>query len=284
MLRILLIFSAPLAGVGFGGDSGLAQDPAGQAPVRPTSTSDAPPQPSAVALETTRRDEIALQIIQATNLFREGQQLSTLTSNLRLGQTAYDFAHFMASTQKYGHHADGRTPAERANAHQYDYCIVLENIAWRHGTKAFTADELAKGFVEGWQNSPPHRRAMLDDEIVETAVAVVGNEKNAFYAVQLFGLPKSAQQEFQIVNQTAGEVQYRLKAGDRNESFQLAPRTTRTHFECHRAQIEVAGSPELIGKVTSGVKYLLTTGDNQQLSVERKAIQDDVAEPDADAP
>ena len=87
--------------------------------------------------------------------------------------TAQAFADYMARTDRYGHTADGNQPSDRAKARGYDYCIVLENIAYAFNSEGFTGEKLAGQFVTGWQNSPGHRRNMLDPDVTETGVAVL---------------------------------------------------------------------------------------------------------------
>lgn len=38
------------------------------------------------------------------------------------------------------------------------YCIVSENIAHQYNSLGFTTEELAEQFVQGWKNSPGHRK------------------------------------------------------------------------------------------------------------------------------
>jgi uncharacterized protein YkwD len=74
---------------------------------------------------------VAQLIIHRTNAFRQEEDRQQVAANPQLMQTAQDFAHFMARTDKYGHTADGNRPATRAKQHGYAYCMVSENIA-RH--------------------------------------------------------------------------------------------------------------------------------------------------------
>jgi uncharacterized protein YkwD len=66
-------------------------------------------------------------------------------------RTAQYFADYMARTDEYGHHADGRSPMERARRQGYAPCIVSENIAYRYTSdpEGFTAEEWPAGSSEG---------------------------------------------------------------------------------------------------------------------------------------
>ena len=111
-----------------------------------------------------------------------------------------------------------------------------ENIAYQFKTTGFDTAELAKQFFEGWKNSPPHRENMLDPDVTETGVALAQSEQTGvFYAVQMFGRPKSMQIEFSIQNPTEQEVRYRI--GSR--TFVLPPRYTRTHTRCRPGEVEL---------------------------------------------
>ena len=106
---------------------------------------------------------------------------------------------------------------------------MTENIAWQYRASGFAADELARVLVQRWQESPPHRRNMLDPDVVDTGMAVAQSASTArWYAVQMFGRPRSAQLVFRLTNEAGTTVRYRL--GD--ETFDLPPGVTRTHERC----------------------------------------------------
>ena len=155
--------------------------------------------------------EAAKQIFDATNRFRREEKRSELKENRQLAETAAYFARFMASTDKYGHEADGKTPADRAKEHKYDYCAIAENIAYVYSSEGYTTDEVAKGLVEGWKKSPGHRKNMLDPDVTEAGMAVAQSEKSGkYYGVQMFGRPRSAMIEFEVVNESGEDVKYQV--------------------------------------------------------------------------
>jgi hypothetical protein len=181
-----------------------------------------------------RFDEAARHIIEQTNQFRREQHRPAVTSNDKLMATARDFAAWMASTDMYGHESDGRQPWGRAKAHGYDYCEVAENIAYAWRTTAFTSEELVKEFVEGWEHSPGHRKNMLDPELTETGVAMAQSaDTGLYYAVQMFGRPRSLRIEFRIANRSGMAVKY--KVGDK--TYDLPPRVIMTHELCRPADV-----------------------------------------------
>jgi uncharacterized protein YkwD len=120
-------------------------------------------------------------VVNLTNEFRTREGRGTLILAPKLDETAQDFAEFMARTDKYGHAADGKQPAARAKQHGYDPCIVAENIAYQYRSAGFSTQELAHGFVQGWMDSPGHRKNMLDADVTETAVAIAQSGKSGYY-------------------------------------------------------------------------------------------------------
>lgn len=190
------------------------------------------PDPSTFKLDpgaaTADVDAAAKSIVELTNAFRKKEGLSEQKINPELTATAKDFAKFMASTHKYGHEADGKTAAQRAEAHKYAYCIVLENIAMQFRSDGFKTDDLAKAFTQAWIDSPGHRANMVNPHAVETGVGVAMSANGAYYAVQLFGRPKSMMFTIKVTNSSRSKITYTLG----EDSFEIVPRMTRTHGMC----------------------------------------------------
>jgi hypothetical protein len=154
--------------------------------------------------------------------------------NDKLTAAAKGFAEYMARTLRYGHTADGSKPADRAAKQGYEYCLIAEKIAYAYKSTAFTAEDLAKQFVEGWEKSPGHRKNMLDRDVTETGVAVALNpESGYFFAVQVFGRPKSLAIEFRITDRSGDTVRYRVD----DQTFDLPPRYSRMHQTCRTPEV-----------------------------------------------
>ncbi len=213
--------------------------------------------------ETKRPDlaEAAQRIIASTNAFRQQQNLATIEPDLQLGKAARYFADFMARTDKYGHSADGQAPAARAKKFGYEYCIVAENIAYQFSSAGFATVELADRLFQGWQNSPGHRKNMLDPNVTESAVAIAhSRDTGHYYAVQLFGRPKSESIEFSVANRAGAAVEYSVDG----QTFTLPPLVTRTHQRCKPSQLEFRGKTL---KPVNGQRVVVV---NDQGSVELK--------------
>ncbi len=177
-------------------------------------------------------------MVISTNEFRRQEALQATKHAPQLASAARYFADFMARTGKYGHSADGTEPAARAKRFGYDYCIVSENIAQLYRSDGIATAELANRLVKGWQDSPEHRKNMLDPNVTETAVAIARSPKtDYYYAVQLFGRPTSQSIEFKVANRVGVAVSYALDG----QTYQLPPRTTITHQVCKPAAVEFRG-------------------------------------------
>ena len=166
------------------------------------------------------------RIVVLTNKFRESEKRAGVAESKVLMETAKGFAEYMASTDRYGHEADGSNPGDRATKRGYEFGLISENIAYSFSSEGFEAEALAKQFEEGWEKSPGHRRNMLDPDVTETGVAVSRSEKTGYYyAVQMFGRPKSASIKFEVVNRSDSAVSYKIM----DRGFKIEPRYTMQH-------------------------------------------------------
>jgi uncharacterized protein YkwD len=227
--------------------------------------SDAAAQPDAVERATLDR----------VNAYRQEHGRARLSVSERLQRAAEDFAAYMARTGRYGHEADGRRPADRASAAGYAWCLVAENIAWRHRSTGFTDEELVSGFFEGWRDSPDHRKNILDAALTETGIALVRSRATGrWYAVQMFGRPKSAQFAFQVFNRSGTRVRYRVDG----QEFDLPPRLLWHHTVCRPAATVAFTLPTRSGgrprpvsvEVTRAARLAVVTADDGTLVVRRE--------------
>lgn len=181
------------------------------------------------ALAMPDAEQAALSIVEQTNLLRRSAGIAAVAADPQLTATARQFSAFMAKSDRYAHDADGRQPAERAAAQGYDFCLVAENIAYQYSTAVFDTNELASRFERGWENSPGHRRNMLDAEATQTGVALAqapGSKR--WYAVQMFGRPAALRMRFEIANRSQQPLVYTLGT----TAHTLPPRVTRQHESC----------------------------------------------------
>jgi uncharacterized protein YkwD len=217
--------------------------------------------------DSGKRPDLAkvIQLItEHTNAFREQEKRGPVAVNKELAAAAQYFADYMAKNDEYGHTADGKRPTERANQHGYDHCIVLENIAYAFDSRGFDAGPLGERFFTGWRESSGHRKNMLDPDVTETGVAVARSEKTGhYYAVQMFGRPKSAALEFKIHNRSDEAIRYVIE----EETFNLPPRATRTHRRCRPAEASFIWpgeeKPDASVKPASGETFVVTKDGNE---------------------
>ncbi len=217
--------------------------------------------------------EVEKLLLDGTNDLRKEQEKGKLKSEEKLTASARAFAEFMASNDKYGHDADGRDPSVRVKEHGYDFCAISENIAYQYNSEGFTTSELARQLLEGWKNSPGHRKNMLDADVTEAGMGVAQSKKSGkYYAVQLFGRPKSAAIEFEVVNKAGQDCEYELDG----EKFDLPDRVTRTHTICLPGTLTFAwrkkdGKPEPFRPEAGDTFEVTKEGD--QLKVSRKQAE-----------
>lgn len=181
---------------------------------------------------------VAVSRIRAmTNELRTSQGVAAIAPDPRLSAAAQEFASFMARSGKYGHDADGRTPSQRAKGKGYDHCVVLENIAYQETNMVLAAEDLARIFMDGWENSPGHRKNMLDADVTQIGVGVAQAESGRYYAVQLFAQPENAMTNFEVRNRSAATIGYRVG----ETAYSLGPAAWRTHGVCRAVKLAVQG-------------------------------------------
>ena len=224
--------------------------------------------------EETRPDlsEVVQKIVDLTNEFRGEHDLNAVATNERLAKTSQYFADFMARTGKYGHTADDNTPAERAEQHEYAYCMVSENIAYQFRSTGFAADELAERLVTGWKESPEHRENMLDPDLMEIGVAVARAEDSpTYFAVQMFGRPDSAAISFEVTNESETEVEYTVCCGGSDRTFPLGPKQQRRHQRCRPTTIEFRDLETTLD-VEDGARYVVRQTPAGSLEVANRRL------------
>lgn len=208
--------------------------------------------PSSPAADPPRNEEAAASprllpaaagsIVKSTNDFRQQHDEAPLEVDDQLQQAAETFAKYMAAESKYGHGADGRTPAERAEAAGYQYCMVRENIAYRRQPGEADPEDLATNFTQGWIDSPEHRENLVADYVTETGVAIATTDGHTFYAVQLFGRPQSASIRIRLSNETDTAHLLRVENDYGADEFELPPRMRLTMTRCLSTKLSLANA------------------------------------------
>jgi len=176
-----------------------------------------------------------LAIVQHTNAFRKEEGLGPVRRNPALDQAARSFARYLATSGKFAHEADGRTPAKRASAAGYRYCNIAENLAFHRDRRGFTVERLARETMEGWKKSPGHRKNLMLSRVTEIGVGVArapaGNP--TFLSVQMLGRPSSLSFQFAVTNKSKTAVAYTF-AG---KSHDIPPHAVITHKTCEPGRL-----------------------------------------------
>ncbi|WDQ18319.1 CAP domain-containing protein [Rhodopirellula sp. P2] len=198
-----------------------------------------------VAVDSKKDGQMVTQvekaIVKQINDYRVEKKLGRLEVNDELQATAKKLAEFMAESGKYGHHADGKTPAERAEAAGYEYCVVRENIAYRTNTEEVTAESLMDIFVQGWIDSPPHHENIVAKHITQTGAAVATADQTTYYAVHLFGRPKSAQIEISVLNRSGKAQTLSIETNESVDEIEMPSRTTVSMKRCFPTTFRIDG-------------------------------------------
>lgn len=208
------------------------------------------------------------RIVEQTNALRKENSLPAVEPNAQLREAATYFAKYMADSGRYGHRADGHTPAQRAKEQGYDYCVVAENIAYRYRSANFDKAELANQFYTGWRDSPEHRENMLAPHVTETGVAVVQDADGVYLGVQMFGRPASQRIEFSVMNQSGESVRYVLQGKGDEKSYELPPRVKRTHRVCRPPSLRLmkSGEDRVLSEIMGG-DYVVQSSSGGTLSL-----------------
>lgn len=196
-------------------------------------------------------------IVEMTNAFRKEQGLSRVAPNPLLTAAARAFAEYLARAETFSHTADGRQPSERVKAAGYSYCLVAENLALNLDTRGFETRQLARDAVEGWKDSPGHRKNLMMPHVTEIGVAVArapGQEK--YLSVQLFGRPQNLMFSFTVRNETTETVHYAVG----EDNHEIGSRVTATHSICTPAAVTFARAGSLLlGQRLEG-RYVAESG------------------------
>jgi hypothetical protein len=208
------------------------------------------------ALPDLPQTEIA--IVAMTNAFRKENKLGEVKPNPALAAAARAFAQYLARTDKFAHEADGRQPAERAEAAGYRYCLVAENLALNLDSRGFQTTGLAREVLDGWKTSPGHRANLLEPKVTEIGVAVVRapDRSPKFISVQLFGQPESFKIEFRVENRVGAAVRYTV--GEKTHT--LPARAIMTHTGCDPGLLTFENAGAQGFEPRNGDRFLVRSG------------------------
>lgn len=211
--------------------------------------------------------KVEIAIVEMTNAFRREHKLGEVKANPALAKAARDYAAFLARSGTFSHTADGREPSARAESAGYQYCQVAENLALNLDSRGFESRALADQAVEGWKNSPGHRKNLLAPHVVEIGVAVVRapDKDPKFISVQVFGRPKAMAYQIKLANVSTTAVAYSFGG----EAHTLSPRYAVTHSACLPG--ELAFTPPATAKTDASLKSRYAARDGQVYTLKANA-------------
>ena len=208
--------------------------------------------PYAAAQTPTFESQAEARTVALTNELRAQHGLAPLAVETRLADAARYFAGYIAAADRLDHDADGSTPPERVKQRGYNYCMVAENLASEFDSRGFTVEVLSRNFVKGWSESPTHRSNMLDADVTQIGVGVARAKSGEYYAVQVFGRPRTDMVKFRIANRTGATVRYDY----RKRTTALSPKQTRTHESCTPGEIRLDAAGQIVTlRPKDGARY-----------------------------
>jgi uncharacterized protein YkwD len=123
------------------------------------------------------------KLIDLTNRERKKHKLPPLKINLLLCKVARAHSTNQAKQQKMAHILDGKNPFQRLKEAKYRYEDAGENVG-------FGLNVTLPEVMEGWMNSPLHRKNILDKSFTEIGFGAVAAKDGTVYYTQVFGTPK----------------------------------------------------------------------------------------------
>ena len=201
-------------------------------------------------------ETVEAMVVDETNQFRAAEGLSRLDRNGKLFEAAHAFAEYLANGGAFTHDSGGTNPEIRVRRAGYDHCVVAENLARHYSSAGFGTKELAQKLVQGWKDSPSHRRNMLEPDALETAVAVVHRAHDGvedFYSVQLLARNESQSVRFNVRNRSRVAIGYRVNG----KAFTLNPGWGREHSRCSASDLLFEGQARGRFEAVKGACYVV---------------------------
>lgn len=119
---------------------------------------------------------MATEIAAGLNASRRANGESTLRFSRELGRAAMRHACDMLANDFFDHRgSDGSNLQARVTRVGYNACIVAENIAWGYPRP--------EQIIDGWMNSPGHRRNMLHPRIEEFGIGISQGPRGPYWVL-----------------------------------------------------------------------------------------------------
>ncbi len=152
-------------------------------PSQPAAQQPAAQKPAAQTATTTSNDAVGstAPALNAVNKFRAENGLPALKSSALLNKASQFQSDEMAKATTMSHTIAGEL-GPRVTAAGYQWSTVAENIAF--GQRSY------EEAVEGWINSPPHRKNLLNPNVTEVGFAVTTGPDGRQYWTNILAAPR----------------------------------------------------------------------------------------------
>ena len=125
------------------------------------------------------KDDIGKKCLELTNIFRAKNKLPPLKWDDSIWRISYTHSKNMGDKKvPFGHKGFN----ERIRQFPFHYTLACENVFMCQG---YSQDSIAKYGVDGWINSPGHRKNLLSNT-THCAIATYKTSSGAFYLTQMF--------------------------------------------------------------------------------------------------
>lgn len=125
------------------------------------------------------KDEIGKKCLELTNIFRAKYKLPSLKWDDSIWRIAYTHSKNMGDKKvPFGHKGFN----QRIRQFPFHFSLACENVFMCHG---YGQDSIAQNGVDGWINSPGHRKNLLSNT-THCAIATYKTSSGAFYLTQMF--------------------------------------------------------------------------------------------------
>lgn len=153
-------------------------------PSQPETTRPAPGGPEA---QSQQLAQVEQEIFRRVNQQRREAGLTPLENNTRLRQLARDYSREMARESFFSHYSpSGESVVDRAQEAGLQYSYIGENIFKSVNAPLNRMPNIA---VQGWMDSPGHRRNILREAFTEAGVGA-WKQDNTVYVTQVFRRPR----------------------------------------------------------------------------------------------
>lgn len=200
----------------------------------------------------------AQKVLAATNAYRVKNNLSPLTLNSSLTQSATAKANDMFTKGYWAHNSpDGTSPWQFFKDVNYKYSFAGENLA-----KDFYDTQ---GLMDAWINSPTHKANLVGDKYQEIGIGVVNGTLNGYkttLVVQHFGTPlvgSQAQKDVKPKTLSPQAVEPKIDV-HQQPVVEAAPIILPNPNVAGLSQSQVVINPRTVQKVVGSLIFMLLVG------------------------